>query len=116
MVAKMSPGDMTERVLVKKATISETDGAQSPTMSTVGTYWCQVLPVRSSERASDGIEFYTEAFRFRFRRFAATIAIDHDYRLTWDGRSYDVKQKANKLDRYTVEVLAELHEPDARSA
>lgn len=112
----VKPGELTERVLVRKAQINETDGSQTPTMTTVGTYWCQVVPLRPAERAADGIELYTEVFRFRFRRFAATLAIDNDYRLTWDGRRFDVKQKAHKLDRHTVEVMAEEHDPDARDA
>lgn len=105
--------NLDQRVIIQSRSITVTNGQQVEGFSTVGTRWANVNPVRANERNAGGIEFYTDAYRFRFHSEATTTAITPAYRLQWGNRDYDVKQGPNPSDDRWVEVVAERVVPRA---
>lgn len=107
----MNAGSLSERVTVSSRTVTKVAGEQSEAFADVGTFWCEVTPLRANERTAGGIEGFTEVYRFKFRRNSVTEAITPDYQLTWQGKTFDVQAGPNLSDRTSVEIVAQAVTP-----
>lgn len=111
----MNAGARTERVTILQRTVAvDANGEQAETFASVGSRWAEVRPLTTNERVANELEFYGQAYRFRFRRDSVTEAVTNGYRLTWEGLTLDVKAQPAPLGRDAdAIVIAESVSPSA---
>jgi len=109
----LTVGRFDQLVTVQKSTVTRDPNTNQKkrTYSDVGTFWAKITPVRSRERFLASRELGVLSYRFEIRAFRLEGA-DHEWRILWDGKIYDILgiAKKGRRKRESIEFLCEVKE------
>lgn len=103
----MQAGRLDRRITIQRATTVANDFNELvQTWATHATVWAHAAPVMDAEKIRAGEMLGLKSYRFTIRYSSDVADVDPTYRLTFDGRTYDVSGIKELGRREGLEITA----------
>jgi SPP1 family predicted phage head-tail adaptor len=103
----MQIGRLDRRITILRASVA-TDSFNEPvqTWAGIATVWARAEPVMDGEKIRAGETLAHKSYRFTIRYSSDVADVDPTYRLTFDGREYDIAGVKELGRREGLEITA----------